>query len=435
MKKKILLTLSIFSLITLSNTSIESNQKRITQIDKQVKDNTFKINTNKNKITTAQKSEADAKKEIANLNNLINKLQSEYNVIEGEYIELLKSIGKSTQEINSSIQKIEESTKKINVGKEEYKNKIKVWNKVLNVKVYQRNINTAEESKKQSDLIKILGQEDNKIKSIESYKSQVEVHKKEEEKLKVKKETQAREVEKKKKELEGKRNELRNAKASKDQAVRNLQAIQSKLKSENVTIEKNNANLIAEKKRLNQQINAIIAAAKKREEEARKKAAAEAAKRAAEAAKNKSSNNQNGNGSTTTPTTPAVVVEQPKGTGHFIMPISGSIVVGYGQEKTPGITSKGIEIRGSLGQSVKASDSGVVLYSGSLKGLGAVIMIDHGNFITVYGNLSSVKIANGAKVTKGQVIGTLGRDSVTKEPNLYFEVRKGVNYVNPANYL
>ena len=427
MKKKILLTLSIFSLITLSNTSIESNQKRITQIDKQVKDNTTKINTNKNKITTAQKSEADAKKEIANLNNLINKLQSEYNVIEGEYIELLKSIGKSTQEINSSIQKIEESTKKINVGKEEYKNKIKVWNKVLNAKVYQRNINTAEESKKQSDLIKILGQEDNKIKSIESYKSQVEVHKKEEEKLKVKKETQAREVEKKKKELEGKRNELRNAKASKDQAVRN--------KSENVTIEKNNANLIAEKKRLNQQINAIIAAAKKREEEARKKAASEAAKRAAEAAKNKSSNNQNGNGSTTTPTTPAVVVEQPKGTGHFIMPISGSIVVGYGQEKTPGITSKGIEIRGSLGQSVKASDSGVVLYSGSLKGLGAVIMIDHGNFITVYGNLSSVKIANGAKVTKGQVIGTLGRDSVTKEPNLYFEVRKGVNYVNPANYL
>ncbi len=429
MKKKILLTLSIFSLITLSNTSIESNQKRITQIDKQVKDNTSRINTNKNKITTAQKSEADAKKEIANLNNLINKLQSEYNVIEGEYIELLKSIGKSTQEINSSIQKIEESTKKINVGKEEYKNKIKVWNKVLNAKVYQRNINTAEESKKQSDLIKILGQEDNKIKSIESYKSQVEVHKKEEEKLKVKKETQAREVEKKKKELEGKRNELRNAKASKDQAVRNLQAIQSKLKSENVTIEKNNANLIAEKKRLNQQINAIIAAAKKREEEARKKAAAEAAK-------NKSSNNQNGNGSkTTTPTTPAVVVEQPKGTGHFIMPISGSIVVGYGQEKTPGITSKGIEIRGSLGQSVKASDSGLVLYSGSLKGLGAVIMIDHGNFITVYGNLSSVKVANGAKVTKGQVIGTLGRDSVTKEPNLYFEVRKGVNYVNPANYL
>ena len=428
MKKKILLTLSIFSLITLSNTSIESNQKRITQIDKQVKDNTTKINTNKNKITTAQKSEADAKKEIANLNNLINKLQSEYNVIEGEYIELLKSIGKSTQEINSSIQKIEESTKKINVGKEEYKNKIKVWNKVLNAKVYQRNINTAEESKKQSDLIKILGQEDNKIKSIESYKSQVEVHKKEEEKLKVKKETQAREVEKKKKELEGKRNELRNAKASKDEAVRNLQAIQSKLKSENVTIEKNNANLIAEKKRLNQQINAIIAAAKKREEEARKKAAAEAAR-------NKSSNNQNGNGSTTTPTTPAVVIEQPKGTGHFIMPISGSIVVGYGQEKTPGITSKGIEIRGSLGQSVKASDSGVVLYSGSLKGLGAVIMIDHGNFITVYGNLSSVKIANGAKVTKGQVIGTLGRDSVTKEPNLYFEVRKGVNYVNPANYL
>ena len=117
------------------------------------------------------------------------------------------------------------------------------------------------------------------------------------------------------------------------------------------------------------------------------------------------------------------------------MPINGTIVVHYGQEKSPGLVSKGIEIRGSLGQSVKASDTGSVLYSGSLKGLGAVIMIDHGNFITVYGNLASVKVASGTKVTKGQVIGTLGRESITKEPNLYFEVRKGVNYVNPASYL
>ena len=426
--KKSILILSIFSLLSFSNsTSIEKNQKRITQIDSQVKANTNKINTNNTKISTAI-DEALAKKEVANLNVLISKLQKEFDDIEAQYVVLLQSIGKSTKEINESIRKIEDSNQKITEGKTSYKNKIKVWNKVINSNVLTKSLNTAQNTKKQHDLNKILGQEQTKIKNIESYKSQVEVHKKNEEKAKNEKEIKAKAVEKTKKELEAKRTELRVAKDKKDAAVKNLQYIQSSLKNENKKIEKTNNNLIAEKKRLNQQISAIIAAAKKREEEARRRAAEQAAK--ANAAKN----NTNTSSKTSTTTTPKEV-EVVRGTGQFIMPISGSIVVHYGQEKSPGLVSKGIEIRGSLGQSVKASDTGSVLYSGSLKGLGAVIMIDHGTFITVYGNLASVKVASGTKVTKGQVIGTLGRESITKEPNLYFEVRKGVNYVNPASYL
>lgn len=425
--KKSILILSIFSLLSFSNsTSIEKNQKRITQIDSQVKANTNKINTNNTKISTAQKDEVQAKKEVANLNALIDKLQKEFDGIEAQYISLLQSIGKSTKEINESVRKIEDSNQKITEGKTNYKNKIKVWNKVINTNVLTKSLNTAQNSKKQHDLNKILGQEQTKIKNIESYKSQVEVHKKNEEKAKSEKEVKAKAIEKTKKELEAKRTELRVAKDKKDKAVKNLQYIQSSLKNENKKIEKTNNNLIAEKKKLNQQISAIIAAAKKKEEEARKKAE--------QAKANASKNNTNTSSKTTTTTTPKEV-EVVKGTGQFIMPINGTIVVHYGQEKSPGLVSKGIEIRGSLGQSVKASDTGSVLYSGSLKGLGAVIMIDHGTFITVYGNLASVKVASGTKVTKGQVIGTLGRESITKEPNLYFEVRKGVNYVNPASYL
>ena len=425
--KKSILILSIFSLLSFSNsTSIEKNQKRITQIDSQVKANTNKINTNNTKISTAQKDEVQAKKEVANLNALIDKLQKEFDGIEAQYISLLQSIGKSTKEINESVRKIEDSNQKITEGKTNYKNKIKVWNKVINSNVLTKSLNTAQNSKKQHDLNKILGQEQTKIKNIESYKSQVEVHKKNEEKAKSEKEVKAKAIEKTKKELEAKRTELRVAKDKKDKAVKNLQYIQSSLKNENKKIEKTNNNLIAEKKKLNQQISAIIAAAKKKEEEARKKAE--------QAKANASKNNTNTSSKTSTTTTPKEV-EVVKGTGQFIMPINGTIVVHYGQEKSPGLVSKGIEIRGSLGQSVKASDTGSVLYSGSLKGLGAVIMIDHGTFITVYGNLASVKVASGTKVTKGQVIGTLGRESITKEPNLYFEVRKGVNYVNPASYL
>lgn len=72
---------------------------------------------------------------------------------------------------------------------------------------------------------------------------------------------------------------------------------------------------------------------------------------------------------------------------------------------------------------------------GALNNLGSVIIIDHGNLVTVYGNLAGVSVSKGTKVSKGQSIGTLGRDSISKEPNLYFETRKGVNVVNPMSYL
>ncbi|CAM3101923.1 peptidoglycan DD-metalloendopeptidase family protein [Streptobacillus felis] len=427
MKKKIMLFLALLSFAAFGD-NIDKNKNRINQIDKQVKDNTNKINNNNSKINNAKKDEAAIKKEIQGLDALISKLQKEYSIIENEYVTLLKEIGKSEKEISLSIKKIEESSRKITEGKTDYSNKIKTWNKVFNSKVFQKNSFSAESAKKTNDLIKILEQDQSNIQKIEKYKQQEEDHKRQEEFLKNKTQQEAKKVEKKKLELENKRDELRRAKSSKDKAVKNLQYLQSSLKNENKKIEKTNSNLIAEKKKLEQQINAIIAAAKKREAEERRKAE-EARKKAEAAKKNQSS------GETNTKSEPVKEVVVPKGTGKFIMPINGSIVVAYGQEKTKGITSKGIEIRGSLGQAVKASDSGVVLYSGSLKGLGAVIMIDHGDFITVYGNLSSVRVASGAKVTKGQTIGVLGRDSITKEPNLYFEVRKGVNYVNPANYL
>ena len=89
--KKSILILSIFSLLSFSNsTSIEKNQRRITQIDSQVKENTNKINTNNTKISTAQKDEALAKKEVANLNILISKLQKEFDDIEAQYVLLLQ---------------------------------------------------------------------------------------------------------------------------------------------------------------------------------------------------------------------------------------------------------------------------------------------------------------------------------------------------------
>lgn len=127
------------------------------------------------------------------------------------------------------------------------------------------------------------------------------------------------------------------------------------------------------------------------------------------------------------------------GTGVLTAPVKGNVVINYKAEKTKGVQSNGIEILGKLGQSVVAADSGTVIYAGSQSGLGQIVIIRHGNsqnsLVTVYGNLSSTSVKKGSNVKKGQKIGTLGTDSTSKKPTLYFEVRKGVNLVNPLNYI
>ena len=119
----------------------------------------------------------------------------------------------------------------------------------------------------------------------------------------------------------------------------------------------------------------------------------------------------------------------------MIRPISGPVVVNFGQEKVAGLKSNGVEIRGSAGQAVEAADSGVVIYAGALSNLGSVVIIDHGSLVTVYGNLAGISVSKGSSVSKGQTIGSLGYDQTTKQPNLYFEVRKGVNIVNPMGFI
>lgn len=101
-------------------------------------------------------------------------------------------------------------------------------------------------------------------------------------------------------------------------------------------------------------------------------------------------------------------------------PISGPVVVKFGQEKVAGLKSNGIEIRGTLGQTVKAADGGLIIYAGSLSNWAEwsywwITEFRDG----VYGNLSSVAVSKGATVTKGQKVGTLGRDSQRRNNQTY----------------
>ena len=120
-----------------------------------------------------------------------------------------------------------------------------------------------------------------------------------------------------------------------------------------------------------------------------------------------------------------------KNLGKASKPVSGNIVVKYKQQTAKNVTSNGIEINSKLGEEVKASMSGKVIYVDKLQGLGKVVMIDYGyNTIGVYGNIISSKVKVNQRVKAGEKIGILGLSTEGK-PNLYYEMRFNLKPVNP----
>jgi murein DD-endopeptidase MepM/ murein hydrolase activator NlpD len=106
-------------------------------------------------------------------------------------------------------------------------------------------------------------------------------------------------------------------------------------------------------------------------------------------------------------------------------PLSGSVVRRYGEEG-----GKGIDITAKSGERVKASSGGQVNYAGlPARAYGTMVILDHGGeFYTVYSNMSALVVKTGEKISAGQVLGSAG-------DYLHFEVRKGINAVDPLLYL
>jgi LysM repeat protein len=93
----------------------------------------------------------------------------------------------------------------------------------------------------------------------------------------------------------------------------------------------------------------------------------------------------------------------------------------------------GIDIAGSLGDGIFASDAGVVVFAGWANGgYGNMVMIDHGNgYQTLYAHLSSVGAACGQSVYTGTYIGAVGSTGNSTGPHLHFEVRYMSGFINP----
>jgi murein DD-endopeptidase MepM/ murein hydrolase activator NlpD len=93
----------------------------------------------------------------------------------------------------------------------------------------------------------------------------------------------------------------------------------------------------------------------------------------------------------------------------------------------------GIDIAGSLGDGVFASDAGVIVFAGWANGgYGYMVMIDHGNgYQTLYAHLSVVNAACGQSVYSGTYIGAVGSTGNSTGAHLHFEVRYLGGFISP----
>jgi murein DD-endopeptidase MepM/ murein hydrolase activator NlpD len=130
------------------------------------------------------------------------------------------------------------------------------------------------------------------------------------------------------------------------------------------------------------------------------------------------------------------IAENTSGLRDFIWPVSGQVLKDYGVG-ADGLRNDGVNIGVPKGTQVKASADGEVVYAGSeLVGFGNLILIRHeGGWVSAYAHSESLLVKEGEMVRQGQPIASAGATGNASAPQVHFELRKGREPVDPADYL
>lgn len=127
------------------------------------------------------------------------------------------------------------------------------------------------------------------------------------------------------------------------------------------------------------------------------------------------------------------------GSGSMMWPVPYTHRVMSKYSMRWGKMHNGIDISSSgvRGQSIVAADGGTVKYvKYHSYGYGYHLMIDHGNGMsTLYAHCNAIYVTPGQKVSKGQVIATVGTTGDSSGNHLHFEVYRNGSRVNPLNYV
>jgi septal ring factor EnvC (AmiA/AmiB activator) len=113
--------------------------------------------------------------------------------------------------------------------------------------------------------------------------------------------------------------------------------------------------------------------------------------------------------------------------GRLDWPVDGQIVYRFGRLVNPNNTSirwNGIGIGAAEGTPVKTVAAGEVVFAEPSGTYGLTVLVEHGGgAYSLYASLASARVRRGQRVSKGEVIGTVGQADPDLPPRLHFEMR------------
>lgn len=115
-------------------------------------------------------------------------------------------------------------------------------------------------------------------------------------------------------------------------------------------------------------------------------------------------------------------------TAEFLTPVAGSVIRGYSKGR-----NDGVDFGAPAGTAVKAAADGTVAaITQNTSGVPILVIRHDGNLLTVYTQISDVRVDKGDRVSRGQTVAAVR----SGDPSfLHFEVRDGLESVDPAVYL
>ena len=123
--------------------------------------------------------------------------------------------------------------------------------------------------------------------------------------------------------------------------------------------------------------------------------------------------------------------------GKLTLPVRGAVTNRFNTPRPDSaILWKGLFLRTSSGQAVKAIAAGQVVYSDWLRGFGNLLIVDHGNnYMSLYGNNETLYKQVGDILHGGDTIAAVGNSGGNTDFGLYFELRYKSKPLDPMKWL
>lgn len=441
------------SLVWSQDSQQEKLEQRKAQIQQEIKENERLLQSVKKKEKSAVSVMAIQEKKIALKENLIKTTEKQAKLLSNDMYINQVEINKLKKELKV----LKEDYAKMIVKSYKSRSEESRAMFLLSSKNFQQAYKRLQYMKQYTSFRKIQGEEINvKSKELSVYNQKLEVQKTAKQKLIEEKEKERLSLEQEKKEQEKIVNSI---KKDKNKIANDIKKKQQEARNIDKQIDRLIRQAIAEANR------------KAAAERAKQKAAATAAakeKKAAAAAAAKELANANKSGKTIKTMAKAVEEEEPEeeakkpisstkidltpeakivadnfraNKGRLPYPVErGKITLGFGNQAHPVYKSlmvhnSGVEITTDQGATARAVFDGVVTSVFDLTKVTKAVMIQHGDYFTVYQNLSSVNVSTGDKVTRKQALGRIRSNGETGKTVLKFLIYQNTSYINPAGWL